>query len=91
MKNVWAVDFIKNNNLLNKIEGFFAVKEGLDYEDKYKLKDLVGSMMDSFGTPYFMDNPKLKIFEEKPHLIVTEEEKNIYNQLKRMYQILKQD
>jgi hypothetical protein len=38
-----------------------------------------------------MDNPELKIFKEKPHLIVTEEEKNIYNQLKRMYQILNQD
>ena len=48
-------------------------------------------MMDSFGVLYFMDNPELKIFKEKPHLIVTEEEKNIYNQLKRMYQILNQD
>lgn len=91
MKNVWAVNFIKNNNLLNKIESFLKIKEDLDYDSKYKLKDLVSSMMDSFGIPYFMDNPELKIFKEKPYLIVTKEEKNIYNQLKTMYQILNQD
>ena len=83
LKNQWAVNFIKDNNILNKVKT--AITEQMSYEDKSTLEDFLASMLSAFGNPYFWDKPQFS--KDAPE--VTEEEKVLYGEIEDLYNKVK--
>jgi len=81
LKNPWAVNFIKDNNIIEKIKS--AIAQPLSYSDKYTLEDFLASMLKAFGRPYFWDKPRPGTPE------ITEEDKEMYNEIDELYNKVK--
>jgi len=83
IKNTWAINFIKNNNVVGKIENFTS--KPMSYIEKHDIENFLQSMLGAFGNSYFWNKPDPKF----PELKVTNDDIALHGQIKELYDKVK--